>query len=82
MRTIPQLLALDGYEKLPLKERWHVIDEIDQQIDHLQRCQRVLIQHNMSYASLEDEITQLRTKRVLIWLSFNTKVATAVRLAA
>ncbi|WP_288425891.1 hypothetical protein [uncultured Spirosoma sp.] len=82
MRTIPQLLALEGYDKLPLRDRWNVIDEIDQQIDHLQHCQRVLIQHNMSYASLEEEIRQLRTKRVLVWLSFNTRVATAIRLAA
>ena len=81
MRTIPQLLALDGYEKLPLKERWHVIDEIDQQFDHLQRCQQVLRQQGTGYSTLEEEIVQLRTKRVLVWLSF-TKASGGVRLAA
>ncbi|UHG93410.1 hypothetical protein [Spirosoma oryzicola] len=82
MRTIPQLIALVGFEQLTKADRWQIIDEIEQQIDHLQRCQKVLHDQGVSYANLAQEITELRTKKVLIWLSLSLKTPSLVRLAA
>ncbi|KAB7728046.1 hypothetical protein F5984_20035 [Rudanella paleaurantiibacter] len=69
--SISELLTITSPELLTKQQRWSLIDKLDQQTDYLQKCQQVLRQNGLDCRSLNEEVRQLRLKRLQIWNTFN-----------
>lgn len=81
MKSVDELLMMEGYETLTKKERWQLIDQIEQRIDKLQANFLPNVKPSSEVSKrIADQVISLRRKRFQIWFSFNTNAP--IRTAA
>lgn len=79
MLSIEQLLHFPKPEALTKQERWNLIGEIDDQVDHLINVRNLMRQNKMLVQSTTDTISQLLEKKRTIWLTIQPHAGEIIR---
>lgn len=76
------LLAVTGFEQMNLRERWQLIDQIDQKQDQYQRWLAHLPRHSPVREHVRTTLLQLSAKRLAIFLTIRPQYADKIHRAS